>query len=145
MMVQRELVVETHGEGDIIDLSQAVQDIVAESGIRDGQVSVFVKGSTAAITTIEFEPGVLSDLRRALDVIAPRDASYEHDRAWGDGNGRSHVRAALIGPSVTIPVQKGTMLNGTWQQVVLIELDIRSRRTRSVLCTVNGYTNEKRF
>ena len=145
MMVQRELFVETHGEGDIIDLSQAVQDIVAESGIRDGQVSVFVKGSTAAITTIEFEPGVLSDLRRALDVIAPRDASYEHDRAWGDGNGRSHVRAALIGPSVTIPVQKGTMLNGTWQQVVLIELDIRSRRTRSVLCTVNGYTNEKRF
>ena len=145
MMVQRELVVETHGEGDIIDLSQAVQDIVAESGIRDGQVSVFVKGSTAAITTIEFEPGVLSDLRRALDVIAPRDAPYEHDRAWGDGNGRSHVRAALIGPSVKIPVQKGTMLNGTWQQVVLIELDIRSRRTRSVLCTVNGYTNEKRF
>jgi secondary thiamine-phosphate synthase enzyme len=137
-MVQRELVVETHGEGDIIDLSQGVQDIVTQSGIREGQVSVFVKGSTAAITTIEFEPGVLSDLRRALDVIAPKDASYEHDRAWGDGNGRSHVRAALIGPSVTIPVQEGKMLNGTWQQVVLIELDIRSRRTRSVLCTVTG-------
>ena len=99
-------------------------------------MSVFVKGSTAAITTIEFEPGVLADLRRALDVIAPKDAVYEHDRAWGDGNGRSHVRAALLGPSVTIPVQKGTLFSGTWQQVVLIELDIRSRRTRSVLCTV---------
>ncbi len=137
-MLQRELVIETHGEGDIIDLSSGVQDVVAKSGIRDGQVSVFVKGSTAAVTTIEYEPGVLSDLRRALDVIAPKDASYEHDRAWGDGNGRSHVRAALIGPSVTIPVQEGKMLNGTWQQVVLIELDIRSRRTRSVICTVNG-------
>ncbi len=137
-MFQRELVVETHGEGDIIDLSPGVQDIVSKSGMRDGQVSVFVRGSTAAVTTIEFEPGVLSDLRRALNVLAPQDATYEHDRAWGDGNGRSHVRAALIGPSITIPVQEGKMLNGTWQQVVLIELDIRSRRTRSVICTVNG-------
>ncbi len=137
-MFQRELVVETHGEGDIIDLSSGVQDIVSKSGMRDGQVSVFVRGSTAAVTTIEFEPGVLSDLRRALNVLAPQDATYEHDRAWGDGNGRSHVRAALIGPSITIPVQEGKMLNGTWQQVVLIELDIRSRRTRSVICTVNG-------
>jgi len=135
-MFREELIIETHGEGDVIDLSPAVREIVAKSGVRDGQVSVFVKGSTAAITTIEFEPGVLTDLRRALDVIAPKDAVYEHDRAWGDGNGRSHVRAALLGPSVTIPVQEGTLCSGTWQQIVLIELDIRSRRTRSVLCTV---------
>lgn len=134
----KELIIETHGEGDIIDLSSGVQEIVSKSGISEGQVSVFVKGSTAAITTIEYEPGVLSDLRRALDVIAPADATYEHDRAWGDGNGRSHVRAAIIGPSVTIPVRGGKMLSGTWQQVVLIELDIRPRRTRSVLCTVHG-------
>ncbi|HDQ07511.1 MAG TPA: YjbQ family protein [Methanoculleus sp.] len=135
-MFREELIFETHGEGDIIDLSPAVRDVVARSGVWDGQVSVFVKGSTAAITTIEFEPGVLADLRRALDVIAPKDAVYEHDRAWGDGNGRSHVRAALLGPSVTIPVQEGTLFSGTWQQVVLIELDIRSGRTRFVLCTV---------
>jgi len=137
-MFLKELRIETHGEGDIIDLSRSVQDVVLKSGVRVGEVSVFVKGSTAAVTTIESEPGVLSDLRRALDVIAPPDIAYEHDRAWGDGNGRSHVRAAIIGPSITIPVQDGKMLTGTWQQVVLIELDIRSQRTRSVICTVNG-------
>lgn len=137
-MYMRELTIETHGEGEIIDLSPEVQEIVTESRIRTGLVTVFVKGSTAAVTTIEYEPGVLSDLRRALDVIAPKDAAYEHDRAWGDGNGRSHVRAALIGPSVSIPVQEGKMLNGTWQQIVLVELDVRPRRMRSVICTVNG-------
>ena len=137
-MYQRELTIETNGEGEIIDLSRKVQEIVTESRIRTGLVTVFVKGSTAAVTTIEYEPGVLSDLRRALNVIAPKDAAYEHDRAWGDGNGRSHVRAALIGPSISIPVQEGKMLNGTWQQIVLVELDVRPRRTRSVICTVNG-------
>ncbi|MBT8507450.1 secondary thiamine-phosphate synthase enzyme [Methanomicrobiaceae archaeon CYW5] len=137
-MYQRELTIETHGEGEIVDLSAAVQDIVTASKIRTGLVTVFVKGSTVAVTTIEYETGVLSDLRRALDVMAPKDAAYEHDAAWGDGNGRSHVRAALIGPSITIPLQEGKLLTGTWQQIVMVELDVRPRRTRSVVCTVNG-------
>lgn len=137
-MYQRELTIETHGEGEIVDLSTAVQDIVTASKIRTGLVTVFVKGSTVAVTTIEYETGVLSDLRRALDVMAPKDAAYEHDTAWGDGNGRSHVRAALIGPSITIPLLEGKLLTGTWQQIVMIELDVRPRRTRSVVCTVNG-------
>jgi len=128
--------IETHGEGDVIDITPRVGEIVKKSGITDGLVSIFIQGSTAALTTIEYEPGVLSDLKRALSVLAPDDISYAHDLAWGDGNGRSHVKAALIGPSLSIPIRKGLMQCGTWQQIVLLELDIRSGRNRSVICTV---------
>ncbi len=137
-MYQTDISLTTHGEGDIIDLTAEVRSAVAKSGVDEGLVNLFITGSTAALTTIEFEPGVLSDLRRALSVVAPNDIPYEHDRAWGDGNGRSHVKAALVGPSLTIPFRKGSLLTGTWQQIVLLELDIRSTRQRTVHVAVLG-------
>lgn len=130
------LSVETNGEGDIVDLTLQVLAAVSESGVADGLVCVFVTGSTAAVTTIEYEPGVLQDLKRALSVIAPSAIPYEHDRAWGDGNGRSHVKSSIVGPSLTVPIAGGRPLLGTWQQVVLLELDVRSSRSRTVVCTV---------
>ncbi len=130
--------VDTHGEGEIIDLTPQIAQAVAESGVREGLANVFVAGSTAAVATIEYEPGVLSDLSRALSVIAPADIPYAHDAAWGDGNGRSHVRAAIVGPSLSVPVIAGALACGTWQQIVLLELDVRSRRERTVYVTVMG-------
>ena len=127
---------ETRGEGDIIDITPQVKAAVSESGIKEGMVTVFVNGSTAAVTTIEYEPGVLSDLKRALSVLAPDDIPYAHDNRWGDGNGRSHVKAALVGPSLSVPVTGGKPTLGTWQQVVLLELDVRSSRTRSLIISV---------
>lgn len=137
-MYTAEISLKTSGEGDIIDITPQVNRLVTESGILSGIINLFVEGSTAAITTIEFEPGVLSDLKRSLSAVSPDDIPYEHDRAWGDGNGRSHVKAALVGPSLTVPVRKGAMKLGTWQQVVLLELDIRESRSRTVHCTVIG-------
>lgn len=104
----------TKGEGDIIDLTPDVQKVVKESGVRDGMVNVFVTGSTAALTTIEFETGVLADLRGALARIAPDEILYAHDSRWGNGNGRSHVRASLVGPSLSIPLSRGELMLGTW-------------------------------
>ena len=115
---------------DIFDLTDDVQDFVATSGVRDGIVTVFTPGSTAAVTTIEFESGVLMDLKRAIERLAPRDERYAHDAAWGDGNGYAHVRSALVGPSCTIPVSGGKLVLGTWQQVVLLDFDNRPRRRR---------------
>ena len=137
-MFRRELTVETAGEGSVVDLTQGVAEIVAESGLADGLANVFVTGSTAAVTTIEYEPGVIEDLGRALGVLAPTGAPFAHDRAWGDGNGRSHVRAAVVGPSVTVPFENGRLLLGTWQQLVLLELDVRPSRARRVTVTLTG-------
>lgn len=137
-MYQKEVAVRTHGEGAVVDLTAEVAGVVAESGLVSGLANVFVGGSTAAVTTIEYEPGVLEDLAHAMDVIAPRNGAYAHDRAWGDGNGRSHVRAALVGPSLSIPFRDGRLLLGTWQQVVLLELDTRPWRSRQVTVTVTG-------
>jgi secondary thiamine-phosphate synthase enzyme len=125
-------------EGDIINITPEVKKAVRESNIHEGIVHLFVQHSTAALTTIEFEPGVISDLKRALSVLAPDDADYAHHLKWDDGNGRSHVKAALVGPSISIPVSKGDLMCGTWQQVVLLELDIRPGRERTVICTVIG-------
>jgi secondary thiamine-phosphate synthase enzyme len=115
-----------------------VEKAVAESGVKTGLVHLFVQHSTAALTTIEFEPGVLADLKRALSVLAPDEAAYAHNSRWGDGNGRSHVKAALVGPSITVPVENGQLLCGTWQQLVLLELDVNAGRKRTVVCTVTG-------
>ena len=125
-------------EGDIIDITRQVREIVTESTVQNGIVHVFVEHSTAALTTIEYEPGVLADLRRSLSVLAPDNADYAHNTKWGDGNGRSHVKAALVGPSLTVPVADGTLVCGTWQQIVLLELDVQPRRTRTIICTVLG-------
>lgn len=137
-MYQEDLVFRTAGEGDILNLSEPLQQVVGRSGIRDGIVCAYVPGSTAALTTIEYEPGVLADLMGALEAVAPSEKNYAHDQAWGDGNGRSHVRAALIGPSLTMPVSHGTVRTGRWQQPVLIELDVRSSRERTIVCSVIG-------
>lgn len=137
-MFTKTIWVRTQNEGDVIDLSDPVKKIVKESGIRGGLVHLFVQHSTAALTTIEFEPGVLQDLKRALSVLAPDAAEYAHNTRWGDGNGRSHVKAALVGPSLTIPVENSTPMCGTWQQIVLLELDVNAGRERTIVCTVTG-------
>ena len=123
----------THGQGDAQDVTGHVARAVGESGAADGLVTVFVVGSTAGVTTIEFEPGVVADLDRALEVLAPRDGDYRHHLRWGDDNGSSHVRAALIGPSVCVPFVEGTLQLGRWQQIALVELDTRPREREIVI------------
>lgn len=120
----------TRGLSDVIDITERVEAAVRSSGITEGLASVFVVGSTASITTIEFESGVIEDLKDAIERLAPRSIPYKHDRQWGDGNGFSHVRAALLKPGITIPVTGGAMTLGTWQQIVLIDFDNRPRQRR---------------
>ena len=137
-MYRTVIAVDTRGEGDIVNVTGEVERALKESSVREGLVHLFVTGSTAALTTIEYEPGVLSDLKRSLSFLAPNDVPYAHDGKWGDGNGRSHVKAAIVGPSLTIPVGKGLLDCGTWQQVVLLELDVRPSRHRTITCTIVG-------
>jgi secondary thiamine-phosphate synthase enzyme len=137
-MFRTRLKVSSEKEGDIIDITGEVREAVRKSKISTGLVHIFVTHSTAALTTIEYEPGVLADLRRSLSRIAPDDLPYAHDTRWGDGNGRSHVKAALVGPSLTIPVEDGKPACGTWQQIVLLELDVNAGRERTIICTVTG-------
>jgi secondary thiamine-phosphate synthase enzyme len=136
-IVTSELPFKTTGQTDIIDITREVQEEVLQSGIQDGNIMMFISGSTAALTTIEFESGVVNDLKKAIERIAPRDIHYEHDRRWGDGNGYSHVRAALLGPSLSIPLRGGRLLLGTWQQIVLLDFDNRPRR-RKVTVQIMG-------
>lgn len=123
--------VRTSGQGDVHDITAAVAD--AARAVRDGVVTVFVVGSTAAVTTIEFEPGAVEDLNAVFESLAPRHGEYRHHERWGDDNGSSHVRAALLGPSLTIPIVRGELTLGTWQQVVLVEMDTRPREREIVL------------
>ena len=129
--------VQSAGEGDLINLTEQTTKIVEQSKIVDGIATVFISGSTAAVTTIEYEPGLKHDFPEMLSRVAPRNIEYEHDNTWHDGNGHSHVRASLIGPSLTIPFKNRRLLLGTWQQIVLIEMDIRPRR-RSIITQVMG-------
>lgn len=135
-----EFTVQTQGEAQVLDLTAQVRAKVRESGVREGLACVFVAHSTCAITTLEFEPGLAEeDLPQALDRLFPRHGQgleYGHERAWGDGNGHSHIRAAFLGPSVTLPVAQGEPVLGTWQQVVLVELDPRPRQRRVVVQVV---------
>lgn len=128
--------VTTKGQGDACDVTEAVATAVTESGMREGIAVVFVVGSTAAISTIEFEPGAVFDFNRLLETIAPRRADYQHHLRWGDDNGSGHVRAALVGPSVTVPFIDGALLLGTWQQIMLVECDTRARRREVVIQVV---------
>ena len=137
-MFQTTFTVSTQSEGEIINITPQVKKVVRDSNVREGLVHLFVQHSTAALTTIEFEPGVLSDFRRALSVIAPDNADYAHNARWGDGNGRSHVKAALVGPSLTIPLNEGSLMCGTWQQIVLLECDVNAGRERTIVCSVSG-------
>ena len=129
---------ETRGNGQILNLTEDVQRAVAESGVRTGQATLMVVGSTAALTTLEYEPGLVDhDVVAALERIAPEDGRYRHEETWHDDNGHSHVRAALIGPSLALAVVDGGVPLGTWQQVVLVDLDTRPR-SRTVVVTVVG-------
>ena len=137
-LFRKSIHVSSQREGETINITSEVTRAVSESRVKDGLVHLFVRHSTAALTTIEFEPGVLADLSRALSVLGPDSAEYAHNKRWGDGNGRSHVKAALVGPSLTVPVENGKLACGTWQQVVLLELDVNAGRERTVVCTVTG-------
>ena len=114
-------------ENDIIDLTEQTSEALKESKLENGLVTVFVSGSTAAITTIEYEPGLRHDFPKMLSRIVPKDVQYHHDDTWHDGNGHSHVRASLIGPSLSIPFSNGQLNLGTWQQIVMLEMDTRQR------------------
>jgi len=125
--------VRTDGQGDVRDLTDAVGRAVSSAGLDAGAATVFVTGSTAGITTIEFEPGAVADLDRAFERVAPRRGDYAHHLRWGDDNGSSHVRAAMLGPSLTVPVLNGRPVLGTWQQIVLVEFDTGPRERHVVI------------
>ncbi len=127
----------TRGSGDIHDITEEVAAAVARSGVSDGVVTIFCSSSTSALTTIEHETGAISDLQRLFDEIIPPDREYAHNAAWHDGNGHSHVRAALLGPSLTVPFTKGRMALGTWQQIIHVDFDNRPRK-REVLLQIMG-------
>ena len=132
-----EVKVRSKCEGDVIDITADIGKAIAKSGIKDGIVCASVVGSTASLTTVEFEPGLVRDMSDASERLFPKGIDYEHHLRWGDGNGHSHVRASFLGPSVTIPVREGKPVLGTWQQIVLIEFDTRARG-RTVAVQVVG-------
>jgi len=137
MIYSEKLSLSTKGFSDIIDITSRVDSAIGRSKAENGLVTVFCPGSTGSVTTIEYETGVLKDLQKAIEKIAPSGIPYEHDRRWGDGNGFSHVRAALMKPSLTIPLIKGKLALGTWQQVVFIDFDNRGRE-RNLIIQIMG-------
>ena len=130
--------IKTTSNLDIINISPQIEDLVARHEVLTGFLLLFIAGSTAALTTIEYEPGAVHDLKQAIERIAPQGLPYEHDRRWGDGNGYAHVRAALLGPSLAIPLKEGRLQLGTWQQIVLCDFDNRPR-LREVIVQLQGY------
>jgi secondary thiamine-phosphate synthase enzyme len=125
--------IDTKGFSDIVDVTENVEKCVRKCGLKEGSCTVFVTGSTAAVTTIEFEPGLVKDLPEALEKLAPSGKRYHHDATWGDGNGDAHIRAAILGGSFTVPFKDATLLLGTWQQIVIVDCDNRSRHRRIVV------------
>jgi secondary thiamine-phosphate synthase enzyme len=132
-MHSAELRFSTQGDGDAIDLTEGLHRIVEQAGVREGTLSVFVPGSTAAVTAMEYERGGVHDLREALDRLVPRDGDHEHNRLNADTNSHAHIRAAIVGPSETVPIVNGRLGTGTWQQVVLLDFDDRPRERRVVV------------
>ncbi len=136
------LKIPTQGNCDVVNLTAEVSEAITQSGITDGTVTVFNVGSTAGITTTEYEPGLVNyDIKAAFEKIAPQNARYEHEETWHDDNGHSHVRATMMGPSLTVPVVDGQMTMGTWQQIILVDFDTRPR-TRTVICQIIGQTGD---
>ncbi len=127
------LSIRTGREGEVVDITDHVQELVNGSKLSDGIAFLFVPGSTAALTTIEYEPGLVSDFPAALDRLVPKNILYEHEKRWHDGNGHSHVKAALLGPDIAVPFQKRKLLPGTWQQIVFVELDVRPRQRQVIV------------
>jgi len=137
MIVTRKVGVRTRGECDLIDITEEVRREVTGSGVNSGTVTVFISGSTAGVTTIEYESGVLSDLQAMWERLVPRNMAYQHDRRWGDGNGYAHVRASLLGPSLVVPFTDRNLHLGTWQQIIVADFDNRPR-TREVVLQIVG-------
>jgi secondary thiamine-phosphate synthase enzyme len=137
MVATQNFQISTNGQGDVRDVTRQVADAVSRSGMRSGIVTVFAVGSTAGMTTIEFEAGAIEDLNAVFEQLAPREGEYRHHLRWGDDNGSSHVRAAMVGPSLTVPFVDGAMVLGTWQQIVLVEFDTRAR-SREVVVQIVG-------
>jgi len=132
-----EINIKTDGEVDIVDITKDIQTQVNKSNIKNGIVCVFVPGSTGTITTIEYEPGLMKDLPKALQRIAPKGEYYNHHETWHDDNGHSHVRASIMGPGISIPIINGRIIHGTWQQIVFVELDT-SPRNRNLIVQIVG-------
>lgn len=137
MVFQESITIDTRGHGEMQDLTDSISRIVARSAIKIGMAQVFVVGSTGAIGTIEFEPGLKKDLPQMLDRLIPPSREYGHEQAWHDGNGHSHLQATLLGPSLTVPIAEGRPVLGTWQQIIHLECDVRSR-DRTIVVTVMG-------
>ncbi len=136
MTKTQKLQVKSKGNNDVINITDSVAAAVSKSGTKDGIVTVFVPGSTAGITTTEYEPGLADyDLEAAFEKIAPKNARYEHEETWHDDNGHAHVRASLLGPSLSVPIVEGELTLGTWQQIILIDFDTRPR-TRNIICQI---------
>ena len=136
-VITKTIKVKTKGQDDIINITEQASKGLEASNLKNGTVTIFVSGSTASLTTIEFEPGLISDFPKMLERVAPQNIEYGHEKMWHDGNGHSHVRASLIGPSLTVPFCNGELTLGTWQQIVLLELDTRSRE-RSLVLQISG-------
>ena len=132
-VITRTITVSSNGENDMIDITRQIDEAIKATMLQDGIVAIFVSGSTAAVTTIEYEPGLKKDFPKMLARIAPSEIEYDHDNTWHDGNGHSHVRASLIGPSLTVPFKNKGLMLGTWQQIVLLEMDTRPRERKIVL------------
>lgn len=133
MIITRSISLSAEGLCDIHDITGRVQDILKSSGLNAGTVTVFVPGSTGGLTTIEYEPGLKVDLPALMEKLIPSDITYKHDETWGDGNGFSHLRAAMMGPDITVPFVAGKMTLGTWQQIVFVDFDNRSRQRELVV------------
>lgn len=129
--------ISTQGQGEMINVTAEITREVGNSGVNSGTVTVFIPGSTAGVTTIEYEPGLIVDMRTMWERMIPASIGYEHDKAWGDGNGHSHVRASLLGPSITVPFINKRLTLGTWQQIVIIDFDVRSR-SREIILQILG-------
>jgi secondary thiamine-phosphate synthase enzyme len=137
MVISSEVSLRTRGDGDISDITAKVAKIVMDSQVVNGVVTVFINGSTAGITTIEYEPGLVADFNKLWERLVPKNVPYDHDGRWGDGNGYAHVRASLLGASLTVPVTDRKMMLGTWQQIIVIDFDNRPRQ-RTVVVQVMG-------
>jgi len=133
MVITRKISLQTRGECDVIDITRQVEQQLADTEIDSGTVTVFIAGSTAGITTIEFESGVIADFQGMWDRLVPRDIPYQHDRRWGDGNGFAHVRSSLLGTSIVVPFSNQRLTLGTWQQLILVDFDNRPRSRQIVL------------
>lgn len=137
MIITKRISLESQGYGDIIDITPQVQKEVGGANVSEGTATLFITGSTAGITTIEFEPGLVADFKAMWERLIPQDINYEHNKAWGDGNGHSHVRASLLGASLVIPISGKKLVLGTWQQIVVVDFDNRAR-SRQIVVQITG-------